>query len=121
MTSGNRQAAAQFGSPSDPQIAEQVRHRRRLQQLGRSERQAADRAHLLLELARDRGVEREVTRVVRPRRELVDEQLAVGADEELHAQHADVVERLQNRARDLARTRAIAGGTAAGAVVTSRM
>src|SRR5438477_9682231 len=35
-----------------PQVAEQVRHRRRLQHLGRTERKAADRAQLLLELAR---------------------------------------------------------------------
>src|SRR5262245_45680748 len=70
----------------DPQITEQIRHGRRLEKLSRSERQAADRTHLLLELTRDRGVEREMARVVRTRRELVDEQLVVCCDEEFHAQ-----------------------------------
>src|SRR5262249_58579641 len=48
-----------------PDVAEQVRHRRRLQQLGRPERQTADRAQLLLELARAAGGGGEVAGDVR--------------------------------------------------------
>ena len=122
LTSGMASAAAQFGSPVPPQIAEQVRHRRRLQQLGRSERQAADRAQLLLELAGPAGVERQVPGVVRPRRQLVDEQPAVARDEELDAQHADVVERLHHRLRDVDRLSGESlAATSAGATETSRM
>ena len=62
-----------------PQIAQQVGHRRRPQQFGRAQRQAADGAQLLLELAGDAGVERQVPGVVRPGRELVDQQPAVAA------------------------------------------
>ena len=80
-----------------PELAEQIGHRRRgRQQLRGSQRQRADRAHLLLELARDRGVERQVAGVVRPRRDLVDEQFAVGVDEELDAQDADVLQLFEN-------------------------
>ena len=106
MTSGNASAAAQSGSPVCPEVAEQVRHRRRAQQLGRAERQAADGAQLLLELAGDAGVEGEVAGVVRARRQLVDEQLAVAREEELDAQHADDVERLRARRARSRRPRA---------------
>ena len=77
LTSPMARAAAQFGFRRRPQIAQQVRHRGRLQQLGRSQRQPADRAQLLFELARAAGVERQVPGVVRPRRQLVDQQPAV--------------------------------------------
>ena len=60
-----------------PQVAQQVHHRRRRELARRAERQAAHRAHLLLELAGHARVEREVTGVVRPRRELVDQQAVV--------------------------------------------
>ena len=52
-----------------------------------------DGADLLGELARRRGIEGPVPAVVGPRRQLVDEQLAVG-NEQLDGQNADVVEGL---------------------------
>ena len=68
-----------------PQLPEQIRHRCRLQQLGRAEREAADRAHLLLELTRHRRIERQVAGVVGPRRQFVHQQVAFGGQEELDA------------------------------------
>ena len=89
-----------------PELAEKIGHRcGGCQQLRGSERQRADRAHLLLELTRDRGVERQVSGIVRPRRDLVDEQLTVGVDEEFDAQHPDVLQLLKNVARNLRRAR----------------
>src|SRR4030095_11198785 len=83
-----------------PQGSEKIRHPRWSEQLGRPEREAADRAHLLLELAGDGGVERQVAGIVRPRRQLVDEEVTVGRHEEIYAQQADRVPRLAERAGD---------------------
>ena len=58
-----------------------------------AERQVGEHARLLLELRRHAGVDRVVAAVVRPRRDLVDEQRAVARHEHLDAQHAAVVER----------------------------
>jgi hypothetical protein len=88
---------------TEPQLSEQVGHRRRTKQVRRSERQSSDGADLLLELAGHRGIEREVPRIVRPGRKLVDEQLAVRAEEELHAEHTDILQLLENRTGDLCR------------------
>ena len=57
-----------------PEIAQQIRHRRRTVHLRRSQRQSAHRAQLLLELAGDAGVDGQVPRVVRTRRQLIDQQ-----------------------------------------------
>ena len=123
LTSGIAQGGRPVRLAVRPQIAEQVGHRRRLQQLGRAERQAADRAQLLLELAGAAGVERQVAGVVRPRRELVDQQPAVAR-------------RRRTRCRACRRSRAPPSprgstshglrarsrrGTSAGATDTSRM
>ena len=84
--------AAQGGVPPrlaaglGPQVAEQVDHRRRHHQVGRAQRQAAEGAHLLLELAGDGRLDRQVPRVVRARGDLVDQQPAVGGQEELDGQ-----------------------------------
>src|SRR5436853_5111555 len=43
--------------------------------------------------------------IMRSRRELVDEQLAVAVDEEFHADHADVLQLLEDVTGDLGRTR----------------
>ena len=60
-----------IGFPTLPNIAEEIRHRRRAQNFGRAQRQTADRAHLLLELARGAGFDRPMAGIVRPRREFV--------------------------------------------------
>src|SRR4051812_870680 len=88
-----------------PHVAKQVRHRRRLQQFRRPERQSTNRPQLLLELAGPAGVEGEMARVVRPRRQLVRQQRSVTRNEELDAQDAHVIERLHHCARDLDRLR----------------
>ena len=102
---GNDSAAIQFGVPVVPEIAEKIGHRGRLQQIGRAERQPADGAQLLLELAGATGVERQMPGVVRTRRQLVDEQLAAAGHEEFDAQDADVVERVHHRVGRLDRSR----------------
>ena len=56
------------------------------------ERQAADRAHQLLELAGGAGVDRPVARIVRPRRHLVGEHAAVLGDEHLQRDQPDQIE-----------------------------
>ena len=68
--------------------------------LRRAERQAADGAQLLLELAGDMGINRQMPGVVRARGHFVDQQPAVCRQEELDAEHADHLQRLENRAGD---------------------
>ena len=63
----------------------------------------AERADLLLELAGASGLDRQVSRVVGPGRDLVDEQPTVRRQEELDAEHADGVERLGDRESRVAR------------------
>src|SRR5688572_2057145 len=86
-----------------PELAEQVGHGSRTGNLRRPKGQTAYGAYLLLELTGDRAVERQVTRIVRTRRQFVDEQLAVGAEEKLHAEHADVLELLEDGPSDFLR------------------
>ncbi len=69
---------------------------------GRSERQAEDRAQVVLELARDGAVDRPVTGVVDARRVLVREQPAADL-EQLEREHADVVELVEQPRRELLR------------------
>ncbi len=68
-----------IGLAVGPEIAEQICHRGGSQLLGRSQGQSADGAMLLLELAGDTGVKGEMPRIVRPRGEFVDQQLAGAA------------------------------------------
>ncbi len=98
---GGCQRRRPFGFAPLPLVAEQVRHGRRAQHRGRPERQAADGADLLLELTGHAGVDGQVARVVRARRDLVDEQRAVTRQKELDAQDADGIEPFHDRARDL--------------------
>ena len=77
-----------------PEVAQQVDHGRGHDQVGRAQRQTAEGAHLLLELAGDAGLDRQMPRVVRPRGDLVDQQTALGRQEELDAEHADGPQRL---------------------------
>src|SRR5205814_8123759 len=51
---------------------------------------------LLFELARSARIEREMTGIVRTRRELVDEEAPVARHEELDAKDADVIERVHD-------------------------
>ena len=71
-------------------------------QPGIAERQAAQRAHLLLELVGDAGVDRVMPAVVRARRDLVDQQLSL-ADEELDAENTNVIELARQRQREFLR------------------
>ncbi len=81
----------------EPQIAQQVQHHRRRQLSRLAQRQLGQDASLLIELARYAGIDRVMAAVVRARSHLVHEQLAVRQHEELHAQHAHVVEPLGHR------------------------
>ena len=71
--------------------AHEVDHHRAASERERRQRLARDRAHVRLELARVRALDREVPGVVHARRDLVREQLAL-AIEELERQHAHVIE-----------------------------
>ncbi len=60
--------------------------------------------------------------IVNPRRELVDQQRAVGEHEELDAEDADIVERLAGSAKALSlAASAVSGEIAAGTVEVCRM
>ena len=56
-----------------PEVSEQIGHRSGTTKFGGTKRQAADRAHLLLELAGGAGVDGEMAGVVRARREFIHE------------------------------------------------
>src|SRR5262249_3266948 len=77
----------------------------------------ADGPQLLLELARGRGVDRQVPRVVGPGCKLVDEQSAIAGHEELHAQHADAIEPFEHAPSDF---RGFAGGLIGNSRRTTR-
>src|SRR5207245_6309948 len=79
----------------------QIGHGGGPEQIGRAQRQPADGAELLLELAGEARVEAEVPAVVRARGEFVDEELAGAGQEEFDAQHADDLQRVEQVARDL--------------------
>src|SRR6185437_2643016 len=67
---------------------------------GVAQRPAADGADVLLELAHRAGLDRPVPGIVHPGRDLVDHERTVAQHEQLHRQHADVVERLGDPAGD---------------------
>ena len=69
---------------SEPRFAEQVRDRGGPHHFRRAERQIADRAHHLFELAREAGDLGGVERVVRPRGQLVHEERPVFEQKHLH-------------------------------------
>ena len=70
-----------------------------------AERQAADGADVLRELAGGAALDGPMTRIVDARRDLVDQQPAVPGDEELDAEHADMIERPDGALRTLPRRR----------------
>ena len=63
-----------------------------LSKLRLTQRQAGHGAHLLLELVDAAGIERVVSAVVRPGRELIDVELAAVGHEHLHGQHAHILQ-----------------------------
>ena len=79
-----------------PRLAEQIHHRGRFQLAGGPERQSAHRADLLFELARFERVDGQMTRVVRARREFVDDGLAFLRDEQLHAHQTHHIQRVHD-------------------------
>ena len=89
-TPGRRSASAQRGSPRAQRSPRRLIMATGVSRRGLAEREAAERAQLLLELVHGAGVHRVVPAVVRPRRHLVDEEPAAVGDEQLDAQHADV-------------------------------
>src|SRR6185312_9019385 len=93
-----------------PKVAQEIRHRGRSQLRNRSQGQPAHRAQLLLKLAGYVRVEREVTRVVRTRRKLIDQQLAIRADEKFDTKDADDVQLFENGSGNLNRFRGDARG-----------
>ena len=81
-----------------PDVAEEVGHCGGRAKGSGAERQAADGSDLLLELAGDAGVQREVAAVVGAGGEFVDDELAALRDEEFDGEEADDPEFLQNAA-----------------------
>src|SRR5438128_1357284 len=66
--------AAPVGWAGLPEVAQQIGHGGGSERTSRAERQAARGPYLLLELARDVPIDREMARVVRSRGELIDQQ-----------------------------------------------
>src|SRR3984957_20333716 len=77
-------------------MADQIDHFHAAMADGLCERPAGDRADVLLELRHRGSVERPMAGIMYPRRDLVDEDVAVAQHEHLHREHADIVEFLRN-------------------------
>ncbi len=75
-----------------PDIAEQIDHYGRAQQLGGAKRQVRDRADVLFKLRSHAAVHAVVAGVVWAGSHLVDDQLAVMAQEEFHGNQADDIQ-----------------------------
>jgi hypothetical protein len=73
-------------------VAEQVGHLNVGKGMGRPQRPPGDCADVLFELVDLATVESPMSGIVDPRRELVDEDTAVVTLEQLHADHAHIVE-----------------------------
>ena len=63
-------------APTQHLIAQKIRHHRIGMMFDGPQRQSADRAHELLELAGDAGIDGPMAGVMRPRRQLVHQHLA---------------------------------------------
>ena len=84
----------------EPKISEQVEHDG-LRNLSRiAERQIGHGANLLFVLAADAGIDRGVTGVVRSRSQFVNDQTSVGKYKEFCAEHADIIELLNDFGSD---------------------
>jgi hypothetical protein len=77
-------------------VADEVFHHAVGMPGGRTQRQACDGSDMLLELRDDTGGFRPVAGIVNARRQFVGEQRAIGQDEELDADDADIVERRED-------------------------
>ena len=71
--------AIKSGLAISPDISQQVGNCRGAKNVGTAQRQVADSAHMLLKLADHAGALTRVIAVVRARRKLVDQELAVSA------------------------------------------
>src|SRR5512146_95758 len=83
-----RRLEAGWAVVSQPQVAEEIVDRARAERARLSQRQVAHRADELLELARRAGDLGLVKRVVRTRRQLVDEQAVVAEEKQLDGENA---------------------------------
>src|SRR5262249_36669052 len=87
-------------------LADQVHHLDLAAETYRlGQRPASDSPDMLLELGNSRAVNSPVTGVMNPWRDFIDQQYAPPAlahDEHFNREHADIVERLCDPARDLA-------------------
>jgi hypothetical protein len=85
--------------PAQPQIAQQVCHRRRPVIPRIPQRQPAHRAQLLLKLARRARFNRQMPRVMRPWRKLIHQQPPVAREEQLDTEDAHQLKPLHHRPR----------------------
>ena len=80
-------------NPLLPEIAQQVGHRGVANLSGRAEWQSADRPQLLFELAGRMGLDRQVSRIMGPGSDLVDQHFAGVRQEKLDADQAHQLKR----------------------------
>src|SRR5262245_27708697 len=94
-----RESASAFpiGLSHLPEIAEQIGHCGRPEEIGRAERQPADCPELLLKLAGQTGIECQMAGVVRPWRNLIDQKITALRFEKLDANHSHNIQLLQHR------------------------
>ena len=79
-----------------PDITEDVPHGHRSMESTGTGRQATNHAHLLFELGSIAGVDRVMPRVVRTRRHLVNQHLAIGSHKELNCQNPTIAQAFGN-------------------------
>ena len=108
-------------APGQNLVADQILHHRPRVMLDRSQRQAADGAHELLELAGDTGIDRPVAGLMRPLRQLVDQYLADFATNISTARRPTTSSASATRAAIASALVSTGSGSTAGAMVSSRM
>ena len=81
--------------------ADDVFHHRIGMTLAHTERPARHGADVLLELADDAGFHGPMTGIVHTRGDFIDGDFTIPPDEQLHPEHADIIERFRNRARNV--------------------
>ena len=93
---GHREGSGPIGLAVRPEVAEEVCHGRRAEELRGPDRQVAYGPQLLFELACDARVEGQVARIVRTRRKFIDHQPATWFEEELDAENPYDVQLFQD-------------------------